>query len=447
MATSLMDGLVSFPRDPPLPPIGSTGAGIPSISAAAASSASIGGLAWSAGGLVDTSGAFNVNSTDTSLLDDSSFSSKLTNVEAQRIMSVLQEAQRKVRLIGMIPEVVDRKVTAIFGQDTVSVISEYRQLDQKYKQLKDAKDAGEKISDVELRETAKALRISTRTLCRHFFQNPANLSKLRFLNQNKSLPLSQFEQLLQEVKLIVYERLMTTVEQEKAKQDQLSIIIAKEQKTSAEVKSLKSELDKARKERSNEINKRNEVIRRLKEELREIKQQAEETTKRLESRSKQKEDQELQQAREKETAIQQDISNSQLNLLEAIKKDREEEAQWRKKKFKIESEVENWIHKYDQDMEEKQAELEDITAIYLEEKTQLDELQQRYNELQKEFEKIMDERRHIEELKKEEELHFQKMVAAAMRIQAIWRGFKVRRDLKKKTAAGKTEGKGGKKKK
>ena len=59
----------------------------------------------------------------------------------------------------------------------------------------------------------------------------------------------------------------------------------------------------------------------------------------------------------------------------------------------------------------------------------------------------MDERRHIEELKKEEELHFQKMVAAAMRIQAIWRGFKVRRDLKKKTAAGKTEGKGGKKKK
>ena len=147
---------------------------------------------------------------------------------------------------------------------------------------------------MELRETAKALRISTRTLCRHFFQNPANLSKLRFLNQNKSLPLSQFEQLLQEVKLIVYERLMTTVEQEKAKQDQLSIIIAKEQKvffpflfltflfsyfvlhvqllfffakTSAEVKSLKSELDKARKERSNEINKRNEVIRRLKGKL------------------------------------------------------------------------------------------------------------------------------------------------------------------------------------
>jgi hypothetical protein len=36
----------------------------------------------------------------------------------------------------------------------------------------------------------------------------------------------------------------------------------------------------------------------------------------------------------------------------------------RKKKFKIESEVENWIHKYDQDMEEKQAELEDITVNF-----------------------------------------------------------------------------------
>jgi hypothetical protein len=41
---------------------------------------------------------------------------------------------------------------------------------------------------------------------------------------------------------------------------------------------------------------------------------------------------------------------------------REEESAARKKKFKIEGEVENWILKYDQDLEEKQAEIDDITV-------------------------------------------------------------------------------------
>jgi hypothetical protein len=34
--------------------------------------------------------------------DDFSYSSKLTNVEAQRIMAVLQEIQKKVQLVGLV---------------------------------------------------------------------------------------------------------------------------------------------------------------------------------------------------------------------------------------------------------------------------------------------------------------------------------------------------------
>ncbi len=64
--------------------------------------------------------------------------------------------------------------------------------------------------------------------------------------------------------MLVYDRLNTTVEEENQKQDQLSLIIAKEQKTSAEVKALKEDLEKAKRERNGEINKKNEIIRRLK---------------------------------------------------------------------------------------------------------------------------------------------------------------------------------------
>lgn len=47
---------------------------------------------------------------------------------------------------------------------------------------------------------------------------------------------------------------------------------------------------------------------------------------------------------------------------EDVLKHREEEARARKKKFKVESEVENWISKYDQELEEKQLEIDEITV-------------------------------------------------------------------------------------
>ena len=104
----------------------------------------------------------------------------------------------------------------------------------------------------------------TRSLTRYFLQNPNALLKLRCLKSAKIPVIAQFEHWLQEIKMLVYDRLNTTVEEENQKQDQLSLIIAKEQKTSAEVRSLKDDLERAKKERNAEINKKNEIIRRLK---------------------------------------------------------------------------------------------------------------------------------------------------------------------------------------
>ena len=113
-----------------------------------------------------------------------------------------------------------------------------------------------------------------------------------------------------------------------------------------------------------DINKKNEVIRKLKEELREIKQQAEDATKKLELRSKSKEDSDMQQYLDRESILKNDIAGLKANLTELHLKNREEEALYRKRKFKIESEVENWITKYDQEMDEKQVEIDDISVIF-----------------------------------------------------------------------------------
>ncbi|KAJ3379967.1 hypothetical protein HDU92_006287 [Lobulomyces angularis] len=366
-------------------------------------------------------------------------------------MSVLNEIQKKVLIIGLLPDYQDKRINTVFFGDILQAVVEQGKFEQKYKSLLEHKELLESKKEpieavqTEIRETSRQLKNSTRSLYRQFLQNPASISKLRYLRNNKSTSISRFEQLLQEVRTLVYDRLRTTVEEENNKQDQLSVIIAKEQKTSNEVRALQEELEKARRERSNEISKRNEVIRKLKEDLRQIKHEAEETTKRLETKSKQKENNDVQKFQDKETTLCNEIESLKLQLSVELKKNREEEESLRKKKFKIESEVENWIHKFDTEMEEKQTELEDITALFTERKKELDELQLQYNILHVEYEKIIEERKIADEKRKIEEAILKKQSAACVIIQSTWRGYKVRKDLKKKNKPAAAVKKGGKK--
>lgn len=81
---------ISFPKERPLPPIPNT-----------------------------------ANNNDTIVVgsDELASPSKLTNVEAQRIMSVLSEIQKKVILIGMLPDQVDRRVSTVFNGDLLNILN------------------------------------------------------------------------------------------------------------------------------------------------------------------------------------------------------------------------------------------------------------------------------------------------------------------------------------
>ena len=61
-----------------------------------------------------------------------------------------------------------------------------------------------------------------------------------------------------------------------------------------------------------------------------------------------------------------------------VNEHRESEANLRRRKWKLETEVENWIQKYDNDMGERQSEFEDVDLVYTEERKQLVELEERF---------------------------------------------------------------------
>ena len=61
--------------------------------------------------------------------------------------------------------------------------------------------------------------------------------------------------------------------------------------------------------------------------------------------------------------MEEQIRQSKLSLQQKSQAHRDEENGIRKRKQKIEAEVQNWIRKYDIDMDEKQTEVDDISVM------------------------------------------------------------------------------------
>lgn len=91
-----------------------------------------------------------------------------------------------------------------------------------------------------------------------------------------------------------------------------------------------------------------------------------------------------------------------------------------------------------------------LQLIYSEEKIQLDELETRFKDVQKQYDAIMDEKRSAAEQREKMETEQRRQAEAALHIQALWRGYITRLELKgmRKNKDGKKSAKkSGKKKK
>ncbi|KAG5455838.1 MAG: hypothetical protein BJ554DRAFT_4601, partial [Olpidium bornovanus] len=117
---------VFFPQEPPLPSIPSTDAARRHSQTGAYGDHQFGPTASRATGTHGLPALHHLTGAggaDVSLqLDELNFAGKLSNVEAQRIMSVLQDVQRKVILVGMLPDTMDRRVSSVFGQEVTMML-------------------------------------------------------------------------------------------------------------------------------------------------------------------------------------------------------------------------------------------------------------------------------------------------------------------------------------
>ena len=383
----------------------------------------------------------------------------LTNVEAQRIMAILEETYLKLQLLSHVPPL--RRVpdfdsfTNEVGPEVAQVLDEQVLLEQQYKwvstpqheQAEAGFDGEQALPDFETLDDE--LRHSTRVVCRMLREAPAISAQLKELDPDgASATMRKFLGTTLELKSQTFQKLSTSVEEEKSKEDWFLEISAREEKASQTLRQLQKEIKAEKAEREKQVSARNDTIQKLREELELIKASTLAEERQLDTETKASEEADMTAFTSKEATLSEELRKLTEDLKSKRASNKETEEQLRKKKVKYEGEADAWIKKYDLEMEEKDREISALRLIYEGERKELTRLENYFNKLLEEREKALAEERKKAEDRARQQAQMATLAKAATMLQKMWRGKVARRELeKKKSGQGGKGKKGGKKKK
>eukprot|EP00753_Platysulcus_tardus_P000845 PLAT10746.3.p1 GENE.PLAT10746.3~~PLAT10746.3.p1 ORF type:complete len:613 (+),score=334.17 PLAT10746.3:159-1997(+) len=385
--------------------------------------------------------------------------SSLTAVESQRVISVLEDTVEKLSFLGSItPDVLAHRdeLSKFVGDEISRIIAEQRQLEDKYEELVAARGALKgltnkskyKRNQAEIQEVSRALRESTKNLCRNLKDNPNIGGNLMKIHTERTALAELLSRTMRELEGGSFATLVTQVEEDKQAQERLADIIRRERETTSAVKQLEDDLARERAEHEREVTQRKATIASLKEELQEIKSRTMVKTKYARKEAKAKMYSTRRQYREAERSLEDRI------LALDRKREREETvhsetvAFLKRKQEKLVMESARWSEKYATDVEEKEEAFRALNAARERDLARLEELQKRWDEdMARQAAKEAEEQRQreLEELRKKE---LARQKAAVLVIEAAYLEYRARKaEEAAKKRASKKKRKGKKKKK
>nr|XP_009683107.1 PREDICTED: IQ domain-containing protein D isoform X2 [Struthio camelus australis] len=363
--------------------------------------------------------------------------SKLNTRETQRIISVLDETIVKLELSSLIPCIIDSldRFADMLGPAITNDLIEHQKLSSKVEDLlssfqeEDTSRAEEQRDCLCLLE--QHLKSSVRNILRRLLANPSLCQALKYEVCARQSSAEAFIKAFREFRNFMHERLLTSLLEEKEKIQFMENISRRITKNTETLTALKAELAATTQSRDEKIHRKDNTIKNLKNSLQDVANNYKISVLQITQEGENQQKEELRSSQAKCAKLQQDIQQLRAQLCTLVLEHRESELALRKK-CKVEMEIEKWIQKYDADMGEKQAEYEELYALYSEEKAQVSLLQEKHAVLIQEYSQIEEERR-IRQKKKERDLEeLTTMTLAATRIQAFWRGYLVRLFFKSK---------------
>ncbi|NXQ90328.1 DRC10 protein, partial [Nyctibius grandis] len=382
---------------------------------------------------------------------------KLDSVETERIITVLDETIAKLKLSSLIPHIIGSldRLADMLGTEITNNLIEHQKLSNEMQHLLASSEEGDTMGAEEQRDCLclleQCLKRSVRDVLRLLLANPLRYQALKRRAWESQSPAEAFIKAFGEFRNFMLERLLTSPMKEEEQIQFMEDISLQIKKNNEAITALQAELAAAIQTQEEEIHKKDNVIKDLKTSIQDLTKNCKAAIQHIKQEGEKQQEEELQASQARCARLQQDIQQLEAQLNTLVQEHRVSELALRKRKCRGETEIGNWIQKYETDMEEKQAEYEEVSAAYAMEKAQKSLLTEKRAVLLQEYSQIEEERR-ICQIKKEEALkELANKTRAATCIQAFWRGYLVRRlfkpKRKKKKDKGKGKGKGKKTKK
>ncbi|XP_067264324.1 dynein regulatory complex protein 10 [Chanodichthys erythropterus] len=386
------------------------------------------------------------NKTEADLLKTINPSRKtLSSREAKLILGVLDECINQIEIASLLRTLLNcpEALLPSLGEEVVRALKEHQRLEEKYQAM--ALDGSEQKE--QLSKSAKAVQDSFRNIVRLLRATPTAREVLKGIKANTGGEIisQKLRDGLCELREVVLERLLTTPAEERELREMMLEVSLRHSANQELIDSLDKEVAMAIKAKDTEISMLNNVVHQLKRSLHQMENGLEEFVVRTQQDAEKQSQSDKKTSEGKRARLQQEANQLRAQLNNVIAANRERELELRKKKYKEETEIENLIQKYDAEMGEKQAELEEMTRMHEKDKTELKELEELFAVMDLEYSQIMEERREAQEKREQQEKEREMQSQAATIIQAHWRGFCVRKA--KKASAKPKKGKKGKGKK
>ncbi|KAK0060501.1 IQ domain-containing protein D [Biomphalaria pfeifferi] len=283
----------------------------------------------------------------------------------------------------------------------------------------------------QLAQISRKVVHSIKNVLRLFTTNPMaskTLGKYTIVRNPRSV---EFLELMRELGGILKSRLSVSPEEEKTRMEYLDSVYKREERTKKYIAILEGELQTARSEMDDEFRAKLETIENLKTDIMQIEAFSNENIRRTLGNAEKIEFNCSKNSEQRTRMVREDIAALQSKMEEISKIHRADEASLRTDKYKLETELETLVKKYDTEMGNKMDEFEKLEIIYYEERKILADTEDRFAELEKEYMALMDERllaRRKQEWNLREDKRFLTQVVT---IQSFWRSYVVRKAIQK----------------
>ena len=357
-------------------------------------------------------------------------------LEVVQLSALLEDCVESLSLLGDITrDILEQReeLAQATGDETSQIIAEQKRLERRYEELLAARGSLAALAnkskykevEAELASIAGALRESTQLLCRNLKENPNVADNLLKIQAERRSLVALLRSTQGELGELHFRSLLSTVREDKSKEEGLRRTIEREREATAEVKRLAAQLKAVEADKEEMIKDLNVVIARNKTALQKAKKQAlanynfsrKKYSAVKYSRRRQWEERERELVAEidmldKKIAIETNVNTKTMDFLA-------------RQEAKLQEQISAWNDKYFEDIEAKRKEVESLKIQQSQTLAEIEHLTREYENMQA----VVEEDHRLVKQREAAMLFGVRLGEAAARLQKLWRGHRVRKKI------------------